>query len=107
MKKNQIYIGSSTNLIKRFKEHLKGEKSNILLIRSIKKYGLSTFNFIIFEFYLDGKDFHHHLTPRLEGNQKEESILSITDLETLYFKSFKTDLLFNFKLEAGPEGRLS
>ena len=34
---NKLYIGSSENLVRRFKEHIKGDKSNIRLQRAIKK----------------------------------------------------------------------
>lgn len=34
-----------------------------------------------------------------------ESILSLTDLETLYIQSFKMESLFNFKFEAQAPGR--
>lgn len=44
-----LYIGSAINLEKRIKEHLKGKKSNILLLRALQKYGLINFEIIIFE----------------------------------------------------------
>ena len=46
---NDLYIGSAINLEKRIKEHLKGTKSNILLQRALKKYGLINFEIIIYE----------------------------------------------------------
>jgi hypothetical protein len=44
-----LYIGSAINLEKRIKEHLKGNKSNILLQRALQKYGLINFEIIIYE----------------------------------------------------------
>jgi hypothetical protein len=44
---HKIFIGSSENLVKRFKEHIKGKKSNIRLQRAISKYGLNNFYYII------------------------------------------------------------
>lgn len=93
---SQIYVGSAQDLVKRFKEHLKSDKSNVRLERSINKYGLSQFSFIVFEFYSDGKNVLHPLVK----NQNNKSTLSLTDLETLYIQSFKMDSLFNFKFEA-------
>jgi hypothetical protein len=34
---NKLYLGSSENLVNRFKEHIKGQKSNIKLQRAISK----------------------------------------------------------------------
>jgi len=67
---NKLYIGSSENLVKRFKEYVKGRKSNIRLQRSINKYGLNNFYFIIFKFY----------------NSNDKTLL--TDLETTYISYF-------------------
>lgn len=36
---NKLYVGSSDNLVKRFNEHIKNQKSNIKLQRAILKYG--------------------------------------------------------------------
>lgn len=36
---NKLYVGSSENLVKRFNEHIKNQKSNIKLQRAILKYG--------------------------------------------------------------------
>jgi len=52
---NKLYIGSSVQLSDRFSRHLNGIKSNVLLQRSINKYGLENFIFIIFE-YCEPKD---------------------------------------------------
>jgi group I intron endonuclease len=53
--KEIVYVGSSVNLAKRFAEHAgvyTPSKSNILLIKAFKKYGLDKFVFIIIELYL-------------------------------------------------------
>ena len=78
----KFYIGSSESLFKRFKEHIKGRKSNIKLQRSIIKYGLENFQFIIFELCS-------------ENNKK-----LLTDLETQYIALFELNSLYNFKLVA-------
>lgn len=93
---SQIYVGSAQDLVKRFKEHLKSDKTNVRLERSINKYGLSVFSFIVFEFYSNGKTVLHPLAK----NKINESTLNLTDLETLYIQSFLMDSLFNFKFEA-------
>ena len=77
---NKVYIGSSENLVKRFKEHLNNQKSNIRLQRAISKYGLENFYFIVFEFY----------------NLSDKVVL--TNLETTYLSKFKSDYLYNFKI---------
>jgi group I intron endonuclease len=87
---NKIYIGSAQDLIKRFKEHIKFVKSNRRLINSIKKYGLSEFYFLIFEYYLEGNNSLHSFF--------NQNINSLIELETLYLKSFNKSNLFNFKL---------
>ena len=76
---NKFYIGSSDNLSKRFKEHIKGKKSNIRLQRSIVKYDLQNFWFIIFKFCL----------------KKDKNLL--IDLETQYLSLFDLKSLYNFK----------
>jgi len=43
----KCYIGSSNNLGKRIMQHIKGYKSNILLKRAIRLYGLGCFSLII------------------------------------------------------------
>jgi group I intron endonuclease len=79
---HKIYIGSSENLVNRFKEHIKGKKSNIRLQKSIKLYGLSNFFYIVFESYM----INHGI--------------SLIDLETKYISYFKPISLYNFKSTA-------
>lgn len=79
---NKLYIGSSENLVKRFNEHIKNQKSNIKLQRAIFKYDLNNFYYIIFEFY-----------------NLNDKVLFI-DVETMYLSSFKIEYLYNFKLIA-------
>ena len=78
----KIYIGSSENLVKRFKEHIKGKKSNIYLQNAINEYGLDNFYYIIFEFY----------------NRKD--IIMLSDIETKYISYIRADYLYNFKFLA-------
>ena len=47
---NKIYIGSSINLSDRFRQHIKGSRSNVLLQNAINKYNLQDFIFVIFEY---------------------------------------------------------
>jgi group I intron endonuclease len=79
---NKLYVGSSENLVKRFNEHIKNQKSNIKLQRAILKYGLNNFYYIVFEFY----------------NLNDKVLL--IDIETIYLSSFKIEYLYNFKLIA-------
>lgn len=79
---HKIYIGSSENLVKRFKEQIKGKKSNIRLQRTISTYGLSNFYFVIFESY----------------NVKNKILL--TKFESSYLSYFKLNYLYNIKRDA-------
>ena len=45
------YIGSSLNLYRRLIDHIKGRDSNLRLQRAIKKYGLKSFNVVIYYFH--------------------------------------------------------
>ena len=47
------YIGSSLNLYDRLIDHIKERDSNLRLQRSIKKYGLNSFNIVIYYFHSD------------------------------------------------------
>ena len=78
----KIYIGSSENLVKRFKEYIKGKKSNIYLQNAVNEYGLDNFYYIIFKFY----------------NRKDIIILS--DIETKYIYYIRPKYLYNFKFLA-------
>jgi group I intron endonuclease len=42
------YIGSSKDLYQRFLDHYKGRDTNIRLKRSIEKYGITNFHFVIY-----------------------------------------------------------
>jgi group I intron endonuclease len=75
------YIGSSLNLYSRLIDHIKGRDSNLRLQRSIKKYGLKSFNIVIYYFH------------------KDPAIL-LTDIETTVISAFPFSSLFNFKKEA-------
>jgi len=78
----KIYIGNSENLVKRFKEHIKGKKSNIYLQNAINEYGLDNFYYIIFEFY----------------NRKD--IIMLSDIETKYISYIRPEYIYNFKFIA-------
>jgi group I intron endonuclease len=75
------YIGSSKDLYQRFLDHFKGRDSNLRLQRSIAKYGIENFNFVIY--YLDN-----------------DPNIKLTDIETEVIKSFPFKDLYNFKKEA-------
>jgi group I intron endonuclease len=74
------YIGSSKNLYQRFLDHYKGRDTNIRLKRSIEKYGIKNFHFVIY--YWDNDPF-----------------VRLTDMETEVIKSFPFKDLYNFKKE--------
>lgn len=78
---NQQYIGSSENINKRFRQHIKGSKSNERLKRSIAKYGLNNFIFVIYYYH-------------------DDPAVTLTEIETTIIKSFPFETLFNFKKEA-------
>lgn len=46
---NKVYIGKSQDIERRFREHIIGRKTAVLLARAIKKYGLENFEFSIIE----------------------------------------------------------
>ena len=75
------YIGSSKDLYQRLSDHLKGRESNSRLQRSISKYGLHNFHFVIYYLHKD-------------------SAVILTDIETEVIKSFPFDNLYNYKREA-------
>jgi group I intron endonuclease len=75
------YIGSSKDLYQRLMDHLKGRDSNSRLQRSINKYGLLNFEFVIYYWH-------------------EDSSVILTDIETEVIKSFPFEFLYNFKKEA-------
>jgi len=81
--KNNIkqYIGSSKDLYQRFMDHYKGRDTNIRLKRSIEKYGIKNFNFVIY--YWD-----------------TDPAIRLTDIETKVIQSFPFKNLYNFKQEA-------
>lgn len=81
LKTKKQYIGSSSNMYKRFKEHIKGVSSNNRLQRSIAKYGLSNFIFVRYFFH-------------------EDPAVILTDIETKIIQSFPFENLFNHKKEA-------
>src|SRR6266702_778417 len=62
-------------------DHIKDRDSNLRLQRSIKKYGLKSFNIVIYYFY------------------KDPAIL-LTNIETAVISAFPFSSLFNFKKEA-------
>ena len=59
-------------------DHLKGRDSNSRLQRSIIKYGLSNFVFVIYYW-------------------QEDISVTLTDIETEIIKSFPFENLYNFK----------
>lgn len=81
IKSSKQYIGSSKNLYSRIMDHIKGRDSNIRLQRSINKYGLKSFNLIIYYFH------------------KDPTVL-LTKIETIVISAFPFSSLFNFKKKA-------
>jgi group I intron endonuclease len=62
-------------------DHIKGRDSNLRLQRSIKKYGLNSFNIVIYYFHND-------------------PAVLLTDIETTVISAFSFSQLLNFKKEA-------
>lgn len=69
------YIGKSVCIEERFREHRRHHKSNIRLSRSIDKYGLENFSFMV-----------------LEECSREE----LSDKEKYWIDSYDDDMLYNF-----------
>jgi GIY-YIG catalytic domain len=82
IKSSKQYIGSSSNLYIRIMNHIKGKKSNLKLQQYIKKYGLESFNLIIYYFHKD-------------------SNISLTKIETSIISAFPSSSLFNIKKKKG------
>jgi len=80
-KSSKQYIGSSINLYSRLMNHIKGRYSNLRLQRSIKKYGLKSFNIVIYYFH------------------KDPTVL-IRNIETTIISGFPFSSLYNFKKKA-------
>ena len=80
VKSSKQYIGSSLNLYSRLMDHIKGRDSNLRLQRSIKKYGLKSFNIVIYYFH------------------KDPAVL-LTDIETTVISAFPFSSIYNFKKE--------
>jgi len=79
--KQKQYIGSSLNLFERLSDHVNGRDSNSRLQRSILKYGIDKFVFVIYYWH-------------------EDSAVILTDIETEVIKSFPFEDLYNYKKEA-------
>ena len=79
--RQQQYIGSSLNLFERLSDHIKGRESNNRLQRSISKYGIDNFIFVIYYWH-------------------DDSAVILTDIETEVIKSFPFEDLYNHKKEA-------
>jgi hypothetical protein len=86
IKSSKQYIGSSSNLYSRIMDHIKGRKSNLKLQRSIKKYGLKSFNLIIYYFH-------------------EDPTVLLTNIETIVISAFPFSSLFNLKKKANSMSR--
>lgn len=80
------YIGSAKNLYLRLNEHLSNKKSNSALQSAIMKYGLGNFSFCVYEYFT--------------YENKLASMKSLTDLESVYIKSFQFETLYNFMQDA-------
>jgi len=81
VKNRQQYIGSSLNLYERLLDHIKRRDSNSRLQRSILKYGINNFIFVIYYWHND-------------------PAVILTDIETEVIKSFPFEDLYNYKKEA-------
>lgn len=77
---NNILI-LNKNLYSRIMNYIKGRYSNLRLQRSIKKYGLKSFNLIIYYFHND-------------------PTVLLTEIETIVISAFPFSSLFNLKKKA-------
>lgn len=78
------YIGSGVDLYRRFLDHLKGRRSNIRLQRAIKAHGIDNFSFVVYAF-------------------AENTMPTITIMETLFMSYFPKEFLYNFKYKASSK----
>jgi group I intron endonuclease len=78
IKSSKQYINSNKNLYSRLMNYIKGRYSNLRLQRSIKKYGLKSFNLIIYYFHND-------------------PTVLLTEIETIVISAFPFSSLFNLK----------
>ena len=101
IKNNKIYIGSARDITKRFKEHYRGDKTNIRLYNAVKKYSWALFNFIIFEY------FNPNLSIEYQMRLNKDKVINVSDIEDWYLKAINPKYLFNISLDAtpGPEYR--
>jgi len=76
-----VYVGSSSNLARRFYEHLNGGRSNIILQQAFKKHGLKNFSFIVLEYFI----FNWDLSTPL----REENLQLLLAMEQKYLDSLK------------------
>jgi group I intron endonuclease len=81
---NKMYIGKSTNIFERFKQHIK-KSSNTPLRNAINNYGLHNFAFVVFVF-----------VESHSVNFNEE----LSNLEIKFIKSFDPNLLYNIILHS-------
>lgn len=87
---NKIYIGSSTNLSRRFRDHMNNKHSNIKLQNAIRKYGFKQFQFIVFEFST--------ISPRVARGNEDNKIKDkkpLSYLEAEYLALFDRKSLYN------------
>jgi excinuclease UvrABC nuclease subunit len=83
---NKIYIGKSTNIFERFKQHIK-KSSNTPLRNAINNDGLHNFAFVVFVF----------VESHFVGNNFNEEL---SNLEIKFIKSFDPNLLYNIILHS-------
>jgi len=88
IKSSKQYIGSSINLYSRLMDHIKGRDSNLRLQRSIKKYGLKSFNIVIYYFHKD---------PTILLRDIETSIISGFPFSSLYNLKKKANSMLRYK----------
>ena len=95
-KNNKLYVGSARDITKRFKEHYRGDKTNVRLHNSVQKNTWALFHFIVFEY------FDPNLLPEYQMMSRGERVKNVADVEDLYLKAIKPEFLFNISLDATP-----
>jgi group I intron endonuclease len=81
---NDMYIGSSSNVGKRFEEHLKNINSNIHLQNAMNKYGRENFSFLLF------REYHYD-----HNYSKEDNGDLLVILEQIYLDMVKPNYNIN------------
>lgn len=101
MSTRKLYAGSTRDITKRFKEHYRGNKTNIRLYNSFKKNSGALFSFVIFEYFDPSLLLEYR---RLGGRA---GVNNVADIEDLYLKAINPGSIYNISLDATPGPKYS